>query len=179
MECICGCGTRVQSRGLVEANLQATAIALELLGWDKARSEGKISAQEVGTVESLIHRGSLQYGRLLDAIHGDRESAPLGEGKAWLGESEDLRRDREHMSEKSWLRKGTRLRLTEEDIERLDRKAPERSFSGAAEEPTAKAGGADVAGQLERLGRLHSEGVLSDEEFVAAKQRVVGGDDLG
>jgi len=169
MECICGCGTQV-SRGLVEANLQATAIALELLAWDKARSDGKISAQESETIESLIHRGSLQYGRLLDAVHGERESAPLSEGKAWLNESEALRRDREYMSEKSWLRKGARLRLTEEDIAQLDRKQPERSFSGRS---------GDAEAHLERLTALHAEGVLSAEEFAAAKRRLLDGDQLG
>lgn len=169
MECICGCGTQVP-RNLVEANLQATAIALELLAWDKARTEGKISAEESETIESLIHRGSLQYGRLIGAIHGERESAPLGEGKAWLGESEALRRDREYMSEKSWLRKGARLRLTEEDIERLDRQQPERSFSGRSD---------DAEAQLSRLTALHAEGVLSDEEFAAAERRLRGRDQLG
>lgn len=169
MECICGCGTQV-SRGLVEANLQATAIALELLAWDRARTDGKISAPERETVEALIHRGSLQYGRLIDAIHGERESAPLGEGKAWLDESEALRRDREHMSEKSWLRKGARLRLTDEDIAQLDRKQPERSFSGRT---------ADAEAQLARLTDLHAEGVLSAAEFAAAKQRLLDGDQLG
>lgn len=32
----------------------------------------------------------------------------------------------------------------------------------------------DLTGQLARLGELHSQGVLSDEEFAAAKQRLLG-----
>lgn len=32
----------------------------------------------------------------------------------------------------------------------------------------------DLTGQLAKLGELHSQGVLSDEEFAAAKQRLLG-----
>ncbi len=177
MECICGCGTQIE-RGLVDTQMQATEIALELLAWDKARSEGKIPATEAEQIDSLVHRGALQYQRLLGVIHGEREAAPLEEGTAWIWESAALRRDREHMTEKSWFPKGDKLRLTEEEIAMLDRKQPERSFSGrgpeagGSEASTPEAG--DVAGQLERLRRLHAEGALSDAEFAAAKRRVLG-----
>jgi hypothetical protein len=177
MECVCGCGSRVEP-SRVDAHLQASEVALELLAWDKARSEGRIPGEEHEQVDSLIHRGALQYQRLLDAIHGERESAPLEEGRSWIEESEALRRDRQHMSEKGWFRKGSRLRLTEEEIERLDRKHPELSFS--EREPGPDEGSprddpdGDVTDQLERLRRLHAEGALSDEEFAAAKRRVLG-----
>jgi hypothetical protein len=46
---------------------------------------------------------------------------------------------------------------------------PDRSFSATATDVTT-----DVAGQLERLGALRAEGVLSEEEFRAAKARVLG-----
>ncbi|RMI06555.1 SHOCT domain-containing protein, partial [Cellulomonas triticagri] len=36
------------------------------------------------------------------------------------------------------------------------------------------AGGADLLGQLERLGQLHASGVLDDSEFAAAKARLLG-----
>ena len=32
----------------------------------------------------------------------------------------------------------------------------------------------DLTGQLAKLGELHNQGVLSDEEFAAAKQRLLG-----
>jgi hypothetical protein len=54
----------------------------------------------------------------------------------------------------------------------LDRKHPERSFSGRADAPAAPED--ETATQLARLRSLHAEGVLSDEEFAAAKQRVLG-----
>lgn len=171
MECICGCGTPIPRR-LVDAHLQTTSVALELLAWDKARTEGRIPGEEAEVIDSLIHRGALQYQFLLGTIHGEREAAPLAEGQAWLNESQDLRYDRQYMTEKSWIRKGARLRLTEEDIEMLDRKHPDRSLSGR--KGSAAPADSDVAGQLERLGALHAEGVLSDEEFEAAKRRVLG-----
>jgi len=177
MECICGCGTQIE-RGLVDAHLQATSVALELLAWDKERTAGRIPREEAEAIDSLIHRGALQYRRLLDTIHAEREAAPLSEGEAWLDESLALRRDRQQMTEKSWIRKSGRLRLTEEEISMLDRQHPERSFSDRAAGSGAVAGPdaseADVAGQLERLRALHSDGALSDEEFAAAKRRVLG-----
>jgi hypothetical protein len=177
MECVCGCGTTIE-RNLVDVHLQATVLALELLAWDKARSEGRIPSGEGERIDSLIHRGALQYQRLLDTIHGEREAVPLAEGEAWLEESHELRRERQYMTEKNWLRKGMRLRLTEEEIAMLDRKHPERSFSGRAAAGDDPAGAAaprgDVADQLERLRTLHAEGALSDEEFDAAKRRVLG-----
>lgn len=171
MDCICGCGTRVP-RQLTDVALQTSVVALELLAWDKARAEGRIGRAEAERIDSLIHRGALQYQRLLDAIHGQRESAPLSEGESWREESEALRLDRQYMTEKGWLRKRGRLRLTDEEIERLDRKHPERSFSGRAPEPAAPED--ETATQLDRLRALHVEGVLSDEEFAAAKRRVLG-----
>ncbi len=39
--------------------------------------------------------------------------------------------------------------------------------------PPAPSAG-DAAGELERLASLHDSGVLSDEEFTAAKQKVLG-----
>jgi hypothetical protein len=168
--CVCGCGTPIP-RGLVDAHLQTTSVALELLAWDKARSEGRIPGEEAEAIDSLIHRGALQYQRLLDTIHGERESAPIAEGQSWLEESGALRQNRQHMTEKSWIKRGNRLRLTDEDVAMLDRKRPERSFSGRKSSADPET---DVAGQLERLGALHAEGVLSDEEFEAAKRRVLG-----
>jgi hypothetical protein len=39
--------------------------------------------------------------------------------------------------------------------------------------PAAAEGGADVLDQIERLGKLHSEGVLTDEEFAAQKAKLL------
>jgi predicted cobalt transporter CbtA len=38
----------------------------------------------------------------------------------------------------------------------------------------AAAGGDDVLDQIERLGKLHAEGVLTDEEFAAQKAKLLG-----
>ena len=166
----------------MEVQLQATTVALELLAWDKARTEGKIPAEEAERVDSHVHLGALQYQRLLGTIHGERETAPMSAAAAWVEESQALRRGREHMTEKTWIRKGMPLRLTDEEIDQLDRRHPELSFSGREQPEGARpeqtepgpAPEADTAGQLERLVALHREGALSDEEFAAAKRRVLG-----
>jgi len=44
----------------------------------------------------------------------------------------------------------------------------------AAPAPAPSAGGIDMQ-QLKQLGELHDAGVLSDEEFAAAKAKVLGG----
>jgi hypothetical protein len=39
----------------------------------------------------------------------------------------------------------------------------------------AAAGGSDITAQLEQLSQLHNAGVLSDQEFVEAKQKALAG----
>ena len=41
--------------------------------------------------------------------------------------------------------------------------------------PAAAAPGSDLTAQLQQLAQLHTAGVLSDEEFAAAKQKLLGG----
>ena len=45
----------------------------------------------------------------------------------------------------------------------------------AAPPPAAAPAGGDVSSQLQELASMHSSGVLSDEEFAAAKAKVLGG----
>ena len=40
--------------------------------------------------------------------------------------------------------------------------------------PAAPAGGADMTAELERLATLRNQGVLTDEEFAAAKAKLLG-----
>lgn len=41
--------------------------------------------------------------------------------------------------------------------------------------PAAPAGGSSVADQLQQIAGLHQQGVLSDDEFAAAKAKILGG----
>jgi putative oligomerization/nucleic acid binding protein len=41
--------------------------------------------------------------------------------------------------------------------------------------PAAPAGGTSVADQLQQIATLHQQGVLSDDEFAAAKAKILGG----
>jgi hypothetical protein len=41
--------------------------------------------------------------------------------------------------------------------------------------PAEQAPGADLTGQLQQLAQLHNAGVLNDEEFAAAKQKLLAG----
>jgi hypothetical protein len=41
--------------------------------------------------------------------------------------------------------------------------------------PAAPAGGSSVADQLQQIAALHQQGVLSDDEFAAAKAKILGG----
>jgi hypothetical protein len=45
----------------------------------------------------------------------------------------------------------------------------------AAPAATAAPGGGDVSSQLQELATMHASGALSDEEFEAAKAKVLGG----
>ena len=41
--------------------------------------------------------------------------------------------------------------------------------------PAPQAAGTDLTAQLQQLAQLHTAGVLSDEEFAAAKAKLLGG----
>lgn len=162
MECFCGCGTKV-SRRAIDANLLASRLALELLAWDKARVEGRLGDQ-AAELESLIARGENCYRRAILVVHGEGRRSAVAEGDEWMQESLDHRATRKDMTEGRSLFSKGKLRLDAHDYEHLDRAHPSQSFS--------RRGSPD---QLERLARLHAEGVLSDEEFAAARDRVAGG----
>ncbi|MEU4450168.1 SHOCT domain-containing protein [Nocardioides sp. NPDC023903] len=66
--------------------------------------------------------------------------------------------------------------------EQAEAQAYEQQQYAAAQPPTpppaapaapAAPAQSDLTGQLAKLGELHSQGVLSDEEFAAAKQRLL------
>ena len=44
----------------------------------------------------------------------------------------------------------------------------------AAPAPAAPAGGTDIVAELQKLGALHQQGILSDDEFAAAKAKLLG-----
>ncbi|MDW5564140.1 MAG: SHOCT domain-containing protein [Methanomassiliicoccus sp.] len=44
----------------------------------------------------------------------------------------------------------------------------------SAPPPAPPAGGQDLTAQLQNLASLHSQGVLSDEEYAAAKKKLLG-----
>jgi len=51
----------------------------------------------------------------------------------------------------------------------------EQPPSPTAAAPEAAPEGADVSGQLQELASMHASGALSDEEFAAAKAKVLAG----
>jgi hypothetical protein len=169
MDCFCGCGSKLPNR-LTEANLLASRVALDLLAWDKARAQGRLGSQRA-EFESLIARGENAYDRLILLLHGEGRDGTVAENEAWLEESFDERAGRRDMTTEGSLFTRPKLLLGDEDYQVLDRRHPGQSFSAQA--PLEPGVPTDVADQLERLGRLHAEGILSDEEFAAAKDGVI------
>lgn len=170
MDCVCGCGTEIP-RNLIPAQLEAGKVALELLVWDRTR----VSALQSAETEALIARGAECYQRLLAALHGANPADPVPASEAWLAESFDARANRPEMTEKAGFLKPAKLRITEVDVERLDRQHPELSFSDR-KVPAPQPAGADEdpVAQLRGLRDLHASGALTDEEFAAAKAKVIG-----
>jgi hypothetical protein len=167
MECVCGCGRDI-ARSETDRNLTAAAVAIELLTWDKNRAmpgpgpEGR---------EGLIARGVECYEKLLYSLHGEGGIDPDEEADGWLAESRAMRRKRSDMTKRR-LFGGDLPNVSKEDMDRLDRRHPERSFTESA----APATDDDLVAKLERLRALRDEDVLTDEEFAAAKARLLGGD---
>lgn len=184
MECVCGCGRGLTGK-LTQRNFVAASIALELLAWDKNRASPTPGPDGR---EGLIARGADCYQRLLYALHDEGAGDPDVDCSAWLKESAEMRRGLEDMSR--WRLLGQEPpKLSKADMEQLDRKHPETSFTGRVAAPTAEreasgsVGGSgtgggedDLVDRLERLRALHAEGVLTDEEFAAAKARLLGRD---
>ena len=50
-----------------------------------------------------------------------------------------------------------------------------RAAPAAPPPPAAPAAGSDLTSQLQQLSQLHNAGVLSDEEFTQAKQKLLAG----
>jgi hypothetical protein len=177
MECVCGCGRDIPKK-LADRNFIAAAVAIELLAWDRNRAlpgagpEGR---------EGLIARGVECYERLLYSLHGGGGGDPDRQCNAWLQESTQMRADRSDMTKKRLL-SGGQPNVSKEDMARLDRRHPERSFTGG--EPTATSAAApagasaddDLVDKLERLRVLRDDDVLTGEEFTAAKARLLGRD---
>jgi hypothetical protein len=174
MECVCGCGREVPKRQ-TERNFTAATVALELLAWDKNRLS-PVSGPEGR--EGLIARGADCYQRLLYAIHEEGSGDPDEDCAMWLTESATMRLERPEMNKRKFMgSKAGSPDLSEGEMERLDRRHPELTFSGhaaPAEQPRPAAPGDDLVGKLERLRTLRDDGVLTEDEFAAAKGRLLG-----
>ncbi|HEX4307657.1 MAG TPA: SHOCT domain-containing protein [Solirubrobacterales bacterium] len=191
MDCVCGCGRKVPKR-LTERNFTAAGVALELLAWDKNRAlpgagpEGR---------EGLIARGVECYEQLLYSLHQEGGGDPDPLADAWLAESQEMRAGNSDMTKKRFFGSGT-PNVSREDMARIDRRHPERSFTGGrgaaaggetvatADPPAPSAPAAtaperaddDVVEKLERLRAMRDDDVLTEEEFAAAKARLLGRD---
>jgi hypothetical protein len=192
MECVCGCGRDIPKR-LIDRNFIAAAVAIELLTWDRNRALPGVGPEGR---EGLIARGVECYERLLYSLHGEGGGDPDPEANAWLEDTRAMRADRSDMTKRRFFG-GSAPNVSKEDMDRLDRRHPERSFTGALEapgrepvaagapampvEPAARsgptaAGDDDLVARLERLRVLRDDDVLTDEEFAAAKARLLAGD---
>jgi hypothetical protein len=185
MECVCGCGREISGATLTQRNFIAARVALELLAWDKNRASPTPGPEGR---EGLIARGADCYQRLLYSVHGEGGGDPDADCDEWLRQSGEMRLQRSDMNKKRFLDKGFGSpALSEEDMAQLDRQHPELSFTGdlpvpgvggtadaAAAQPSAPAPDDDLVGKLERLRALRDDGMLTDDEFAAAKARLLG-----
>ncbi len=168
MECVCGCGRKI-SKKLIERNFIAAGVALELLAWDKNRASPTPGPDGR---EGLIARGADCYQRLVYSLHGEGGGEPEDDCKAWRQESTDMRAERSDMSRHRFL--GTSSpNLSKADLSQLDRLHPETSFTGRTATGTASEEG-HLVDKLERLRALNDDGALTDDEFAAAKARLLG-----
>jgi hypothetical protein len=194
MDCVCGCGKKLPKK-LGDRNFIAAGVALELLVWDKSRM---LAGPVPEGREGLIARGVDCYESLLASLHGEWSGDPDQRSDTWLRESRYLRADRPDLTKRRFLAAPT-TNLSKEDMERLDRRHPERSFTGSgstrseaatgsdpgaagdaaitspagAPTPPTASGDDDLVAQLERLRVLRDDHVLTDEEFAAAKARLL------
>jgi Short C-terminal domain len=195
MDCVCGCEREISGVNLTQRNFIAARVALELLAWDKNRASPTPGPEGR---EGLIARGADCYQRLLYSLHEEGSGDPDADCDEWLSESADMRAQRSDMTTKRFLGRGPGSpNLSEHDMAQLDRLHPELSFTGkyatqgggqatmpavggqtaaaaAAAANDDAAPGDDLVDKLERLRALRDDGMLTDDEFAAAKARLLG-----
>lgn len=193
MECVCGCDREISGGTLTQRNFVAARVALELLAWDKNRASPTPGPEGR---EGLIARGADCYQRLLYALHEEGSGDPDDDCDDWLRESAEMRAQRSDMTKKTFLGRGPGSpNLSGHDMAQLDRLHPELSFTGTIAtqvggQTTMSAGGGqmaagtaenddadpgdDLVDKLERLRALRDDGALTDDEFAAAKARLLG-----
>jgi hypothetical protein len=170
MDCVSGCGREISGSKSTQQNFLAATIALELLAWDKNRAS---PGPGPDGREGLIARGADCYQRLLYSLHGEGGGEPEKDCEAWLGESGELRLLRPEMTKKRFLGRGNgNPALSEHEIAQMDRLHPELSFSGNLPTPGGDEDD-DLVRKLERLRALRDDGTLTDDEFAAAKARLL------
>lgn len=178
MECVCGCGREIEGVKLTQRNFVAASVALELLAWDKNRASPTPGPEGR---EGLIARGADCYERLLYSLHEEGGGDPDPDCEEWLRESAEMRLQRSDMNKKRRIlgRGAASPNLSEQDMDQLDRRHPELSFTGKI---AARSGGEatdrdasedDLVDRLERLRTLREDGTLTEDEFAAAKARLL------
>ena len=65
-------------------------------------------------------------------------------------------------------------KYAEQDAEQQQEMYEEQDYAEASQEYEAPAAGEDLTAKLQELGQLHESGVLTDEEFAAAKAKLLG-----
>ena len=181
MDCVCGCGRNLPKES-ADRNYLAATVAVELLVWDKNRA---LPGPVPDGREGLIARGVECYERLLYVLHSEGAGDPDQDAREWLSESLAMRADRSDMTKGRFFG-GNTPNVSKEDMARIDRRHPERTFTGgddpapsateampSTSSPVATAMSDDLVTQLERLRALRDEGVLTDEEFAAGKARLL------
>jgi hypothetical protein len=126
VNCLCGCGTSLDMKG-VEINLLAGEVAVELVVWDKARSlRSPVAATEI---ESMLVEGAPHYQALLGAIHAGEPLAPAEREQVggWLVISREARK---RLGAQLPVVPKKKISLSAEEQQRIDRRHPERSFTG-------------------------------------------------
>jgi hypothetical protein len=179
MDCVCGCGREISGAKLTEQNFVAARVALELLAWDKNRASPMPGPEGR---EGLIARGADCYQRLLYSLHGEGGGDPTAECEEWLGESAEMRLQRSDMNKKQFLGRGLAApNVSEDDMAQMDRHHPELTFTADAPSDDRRESAnddavpdSDLVGKLERLRALREDGTLTDDEFAAAKARLLG-----
>ena len=117
---------------MTDTNLRISEVALDLLAWDKRRATSPMDPADFVETERLIDRGANFHRRLLAALHEELDEVSLVESEEWLVESRARWKDREEMTERGGFLRGRKLKLTKDDLARIDRVHPEHSFSASS-----------------------------------------------
>ncbi len=107
-------------------------------------------------------------GRGLMLVAGMRAGERRGQAQAEAAQQQQAQQQQLYESQQQAAEAQKQAAAAQQQLQAQQAAAPPAAAAPAG-------GGSDVTAQLQKLADLHQQGILSDQEFASAKQKLLGG----